>query len=239
MKWNTPLWFLPCLYVVEVFAIIIERILVHSSYISEKNMLRIGLSTCFAIIGFILFGQIYTDVFLPFHIETALILIMYFELGVFFQDFIKKEMHCDHKIMQLLVCLILFGVGFILVKANWLADIRLMKFGNSEILYVSASITNCLALILSSFLIEKSRMLEYIGRNTMKTLVMHKFPVLFFQTIVPITANVFAKKSETLLGCLIALIIALLCVYMCVIIGNYSEKMIPWLYGRNMGKKRT
>lgn len=44
-----------------------------------------------AVIGFVLFEQIFENVVLPFHIETALILMLYFELGILIRDSMKTE----------------------------------------------------------------------------------------------------------------------------------------------------
>ena len=124
------------------------------------------------------------------------------------------------------------GLYFALVKMNWLADIRLMKFGNNLILYLLASIVNSSALIALSIVIGEFTVLEYIGRNTMKVLVMHKFPVLFFQALVPITSRIIIQKSDTVVGCFMAIIIAIISTYMCIVVGNITEKIVPWLYGK-------
>lgn len=238
MKWNTPLWFLPCLFVVEVFAALIEKNLNHICRGGKKKtILRIVIAFSSATIGFGLFGRFLLDVVLPFHVEAAIILLLYFELGILVRDNMKigYVIECISKKARYIICILLFVLGFSLVKMNWLADIRLMKFGNNEILYLLASIVNSSALIALSIVIGKFTVLEYIGRNTMKVLVMHKFPVLFFQALVPITSKIIIHKSDTVVGCFMAIIIAILSTYMCIVAGNITEKMVPWLYGKRGG----
>lgn len=236
MKWNTPLWFLPCLFIVEVIGSVWEMLINIICKCGKKTeAIRIIVTICSMVIGWLFGGKIFRDVKLPFHLETAFILSAYFELGIFIRGKMRigyAEVRENSRLYGMVLCIGLFFLGLITVKYNWLADIRLMKFGNSMILYVIASMLNSFTLLLLSFCISEFKLFEYIGKNTMKILVMHKFPVLFFQTLIPITAEILTQESDTIKGCFVAILVSIVAVFLCIIVGNITEKILPWLYGR-------
>lgn len=75
MEWNTPLWFLPCLFICDILVYLLEK------WITNKNFYR-----CISILGLFCLNKITSsflpNMYLPFHIETAIGLAGFFELGV-------------------------------------------------------------------------------------------------------------------------------------------------------------
>ena len=100
---------------------------------------------------------------------------------------------------------------------------------NSYPLFWLSAFGSIIGYLLMARVIEKNRVLEYVGASTMAILVMHKFPVLFFQTIVPQTRKLLADNNLP-----VALIVAVIAIAMCLI----AERIILLICPALVGKKK-
>lgn len=74
--------------------------------------------------------------------------------------------------------------------------------------------------------IKKCSLLEYLGRNTMPILLMHKFPVLFFQCLCPYIKDRWAERSMIYM-----VLITVLSICMSCIAGEVLRRFIPIIIG--------
>ena len=123
-------------------------------------------------------------------------------------------------------------IGYIAPKVNYSGD----YFPNVFTFLTTAGL-GCLAVCLLSMGISHNKVLEYVGKNTLGILVMHKFPILVFQTMGPLETllaqhNSFAGNSIG--GISVSVITIALCLFAVIII----NKLFPFLLGHN-SKKAT
>lgn len=79
MRWNLPLWFIPCMNLTLVMAWVIEYMLQRLTEIGEK--VRIVVCVVFAFIGITM--QQLIDIKFPFQFESAVLMVAFVELGLF------------------------------------------------------------------------------------------------------------------------------------------------------------
>ena len=72
---NTPLWFLPCFFIVILIAKLVSDLL--KKY--KHNIKHITIAMFFLIIGYIVYK--YFNYPLPFNIETSLVMLYFYYLG--------------------------------------------------------------------------------------------------------------------------------------------------------------
>lgn len=80
MRWNLPLWFIPCMNLTLVIAWVIEYMLQRLTEIGEK--VRIVVCVVFAFIEITM--QQLIDIKFPFQFESAVLMVAFVELGLFF-----------------------------------------------------------------------------------------------------------------------------------------------------------
>ena len=190
LQFNTPLWFLPCLFATKLFYYTIDRIC------RGKVGYTVMMSILLAAVSFIY--STFKLPYPPFSLTVALKMLPLFVLGRVFFLYTQSANALN---LQRLVA---FGIGIILLaitcivgfyspKVNYSGD----TFPNALTFYISA-LLGSLGTCLISMSIAHSRFLEYIGKNTLPILVMHKFPILLFQTVGPFT-NILTQ-TDTVIG---------------------------------------
>ena len=85
----------------------------------------------------------------------------------------------------------------------------------------------CLALFF-----QHNRLLGVLGRNTLAILLLHKFPVVFFQSICLMVKNMLSDSCE-FNRTMMALIISVVVIAMCYIAGLVIENMAPIVLGKS------
>ena len=96
--------------------------------------------------------------------------------------------------------------------------------------FLTTSALGSLGMCLISKGIEKSVVLEYIGKSSLAILVMHKFPVLLFQTVLP-TKQVLTQYNS-LLGIAGAVLVTTIAIGLCIVAQWVINRVCPWLLGR-------
>lgn len=82
MKWNLPLWFIPCMNSVLVCVFLIEKML--SKIQTGKNGWRIAVVVIFAVAGLAL--QSGFNIKLPFQFESGIYMISFVEMGILMKE---------------------------------------------------------------------------------------------------------------------------------------------------------
>lgn len=223
MDFNLPLWFLPCVFVVYLFAFFLAWV--------EKRTARTGsvkalimLLTLLASIAITLIDLVPA---LPFSAENALVLLPFFYFGVILRDFDWSSLSC---LKRVLIGTFIFAVGLIaalLNARNGIVDYVATACRSYPLFLIGAMLQCCgLMLILST--IKTTNALSSIGRQTMPVLVMHKFPVVLCQIVL---ANVVVFGVAVLANPLAALLVSFLAIGACLLVGDLLNRFAPWVFG--------
>lgn len=229
MDFNLPLWFLPCMFVVYLFAFFLIWI--------EKKSKRAGgvmalilLSTLLVSIGITLIDPVPA---LPFSAENALVLLPLFYFGIILRRVNWPTLsYCG----KMVAGIVIFSVGLIaamLNARNGIVD-YVATACRSYPLFLVGSVFQCGGLMLVLSNIESANMLSLIGRQTMAILVMHKFPIVFCQIIL---ANVVVFGVAALANPLAALIVSFLAIGACLEAGSLLNRFAPWVLGSKLHER--
>ncbi|MCI2049822.1 MAG: acyltransferase [Lachnospiraceae bacterium] len=213
MKWNLPLWFLPCLFTTILLADAAERLLQEPT-VRTRLILIFSFLAC----GFLI-RQFLPSLALPWCIEIALYMASFYECGILITEkgLMKRLLRFTRRTRQLNVFLfvaLLCGITIDISLANGFAQVRNMDVGRSFWLLTLSSVTGGAALLLLAVPLRKIQLLKRAGRGSLAILLFHKFPILFFQTICPGTKTLL-KHGSSAGGILCALAVTAVTAALC------------------------
>lgn len=197
---NLPLWFLPCLFAMWLMMYAPDK------YIPDKYMIVFA-GMCFAAGGLnVNFLHIYG---LPFNIENAVFMSGFFALGMCIKRsalfFDKEKFSAVHTILAVVLILL----GAVLSQMNGHIAYSWSLYGSYPI-FTAAALCGCIGWVLLCRQIPSVSFIEKVGASTLAILVMHKFPILFFQTIMPFVKDRLSENNP-LWGIMISIIVIFLC----------------------------
>lgn len=178
MIFNGVLWFITCLFVVEVMYFILNK------YINT-NKGKIKTLVLFALLGYL--DSLYMPIRLPWGVDLALTGIAFYGLGNLLKGCIDRMFGI--KLMNKLI-LIIAGLIISIVFSH-LNDVVYMyenQYGNFFAFYFSA-LSGILTVVLISMTIKKSKILSYIGKNTVIILALHGKIILYLGSLIKILLN--------------------------------------------------
>lgn len=223
LKFNTPLWFLPILFVINQIAYITDRWL----HIVRSPGRIPFLMLLFAVFACVLRRENVT--YLPLGAEKAFFWIFYFFLGIFIQFYFLNPPSSPFQFRNLSMGLTLIFLGGFLVfcRRRWTDPTEINEYHPLFYLfhYTFGTISTLGYLFLARF-IDKSRFIECVGQNTLGILVIHKFPIVFIQMAVPfwtvmIRGNYLSASLITALGVTV----------LCLGISLMIQRFAPFLLG--------
>lgn len=200
---NGPLWFLLCLFVVEVAFIILNSVV-------KNKKCNVLVAVVLYIIPFIMTTE---NIQLKF-IITCCTAYGFFTLGYYWFEYISsKEMRWTY------VLLLLF-TGMVLAMVNTKTNMYDLNYKN-PLLYTGNAVVTSSAFI---FLFKKisSNVLEFWGRNTIIMLALHVLCMSIIRNVIPM-------DYQTFYGGLIMLVLVCMMSWPIVIFVN---KYIPQLVGK-------
>lgn len=221
MKFNLPLWFLPCLFAVKCVYYGLVKLF-------RDNQIKILIaSLVLCVIGFVYTGL--GGPSLPFNFSVALKMMVFFAFGQWMMRLISEKkvrfiggwLSCIPGVLFLIVAAL---VGWFVPAVNYSGD----TFPDL-IAFVITSTTGSVGLCLVAMAIGKSKILAYIGKNTLAILVMHKFPVLLFQTVGPLKGPLTWYDDP--LGMLCGLAVSVAAIGICLAVGWFINRFLPFLFG--------
>lgn len=167
---NAPLWFVPCLIVVELVYFWISKL---------KKWLTISISILLTGFGWILESDIlsFENKLLPWSIDSALFAIGFFALGnLLFKNICKVSEKIKSSNMKEIKCLTAFLLASIilipLALYNGKISLGSKVLSNGFILYLTGLLGVCGILELS-VLFEKNSFLKFCGRNSFQIMAVH------------------------------------------------------------------
>ena len=227
MKWNQPLWFLPCLFIQLITINIIENIISNNKH---KNVIRIVIIICCLTIG-IICSQM--KIYLPFQLEAAMCMMIFTYIGIIIRENMYKIKQCT-KIIQkrnfsiLIYFIVTLVLSCILIFNNSIISVMDDKYGNYLIFFITSILMISDVMLISCFInriIKKQKIISYIGQNTLIILLLHKFPILFFQELCPIVKDIL-NKNDSIVNNIIAIIISIIVILACMICKIIFDKII-------------
>ena len=232
---NTPLWFLPCLFLELLFlyaiTFIIDRIA------SKRRLLYalFGISIISAIvIQYVIYKFSLFSTKAPiFKVDVVIAMLPFSLSGVLFSKFAAQNQKAVRKPYIFILSLLCIAAGgFSALKLNVLVGYQSSEYGRILIFYLSAFMS-VLGFTLLCFFIQKLKVISYIGSNTMPILLMHKFPVVFFHTLCPFLSERLTDKP--LFWSVIA---ALLPTRLCLLVALPIRKIAPFVLGEKMPPRK-
>ena len=242
MKWNRPLWFLPCSFITSMIIFFAEYVIqkAHLKYHSALRFMFVVLSICMNLV----YCKFFMSLRLPFGSEVAISMSGFMEMGILFES---AECSISKKGCFVWLGLLLIIAGGFLSVRNGYVSVMSLYFGSSVVVYYITAIAIIIGISfvfiwIDSFhrinVIQKS--ICYCGIHTLAILCMHKFPVLVFQYISPLTKDLLRVTSDSVekncIGCLLTIIV----IALCLIVEKPIEHYCPIILGIESTKqKRT
>lgn len=210
MKFNLPLWFLPVLFLMEVFQYgaetLYRRLFPAGGHRRIYWLVVMGL--CMALAQFN--GLVPGLSNLPYNLETAEKLYFFFLMGVLLrEESIRWESTLEKKTsgrwLLLAAGLVLLGVSLYLGFLNRRVIYTAGYYGTPWKFYLAAA-CGSLSVLLCSAAIHRCRWLEYLGQHTMSVLCLHKFPIVFCQILMPVlVATDITSMGVSVVTCVLCL----------------------------------
>ncbi|MEG1926669.1 MAG: acyltransferase family protein [Ruthenibacterium sp.] len=226
MTWNLPLWYLPCIFATEVIAYLLFKRL----YKGKSNMIALcGISLVISIIIAASNYYLFKIDYLPFSLETAVYLFPLFIVGMMVSESkMQKLLSNCGVLLSLAISSILIVFGAVSAHSvDYVCD----SYGNYFVFLLSA-ISTSLGIMTLCRMLPKMEWLQYIGKHTLAILVMHKFPLLFFQTMLPVTKKMLQQYPLPA-----GVMITIASISMCLIAEKIILAICPILLGQTIKKR--
>ena len=228
---NNPLWFLPCAFVMCMIAYFIIK------FVNKIKVarLRVIIYGCITIIfGIFMYANYHHfEIHRIFYkIDSALELLPFFLIGYcFFEYGVSKKIESLNTFVKLPLAIIFISLGAILGLTNKEAGYLNSTYGNIAVFYLSA-LLSILGIIILSMLIHPFKILAYCGARTITILVLHKFPILVFQRVIPLT-SVYLQEFSIPVG----IAVALISIAVCCVADIFIMRIAPFMIGKRKTKK--
>ena len=214
MNWGIPMWFLPTIFLTFLLFGLILKI--------KNKFLHYSVLIMSIVLGFLIAN--FSEVYLFWSLDVALVSLFFYSFGFYAKDFIKSNKKKD------VFSLLILGVIHLAVSLLLMQKIDMYRstYGN-EILFLLNSIVGFLfwGYLFKNFLLIKS--LVYFGKNTIPILAVQaralSFIKLFLFLILGLSIFEFTEFEKVILtlGQLIILFPILI----------FINKYIPILNGKN------
>lgn len=220
LAYNLQLWFIPCLFLSEViYWILCDKV--------SNNAFRYALIIIIVAFGWFTESPLCRVDFsvLPWNFSSACFSLGFFAVGnESFQHFKKLEFPhgiCDYIKIIVAICIII-PILFCLAKLNGKISIGSRELGNGFLLYITG-ILGTFIIMLLSFLVRSSKVLQFIGLNSFYYMAVHKILYRFLNYVLgfmeqhkigPIHELSGVILSDTLIGFIVTLVVSTIVVFL-------------------------
>ena len=226
MKWNLPLWFVPCFFATMcIFNAIVN--LFGNQKCNDCKLLLI--SVILLIIGYVI-SNVYF-IYLPFQLETSMNLLFFVMCGYLCSKAIGGGQSLPYvsRSKKAIVGAVAIIIGCILSFFNDGIGVRTDTYGMLP-LYIFNALLMSTGVIGVSTAIEHNKCLEYIGRHSFFIMLFHRFVLMFFSDIFPLTRKILSD-TNSVKGSLAAICISLTSVIICLV----GEQILCWGCNKSKG----
>ena len=165
---------------------------------------------------------------LPFGLETAIYMFPFFALGKVIGNTCEKPANSPlaFKAVVATLCLVL---GTLMTVGNGQVSYNADSYGKHGFVYfLFMANLLCIGFVLGAMCIPNGmKLLNYVGKNTVGIMVMHKFPILFFVGLLPLS-----KRLIGIYPLITSVVVAMLSVTMCLIASEIIYRVCPIVLGR-------
>ncbi len=224
MKWNEPLWFLPCLFAASLLCDLWERGIVgltgamalpRSRFPVSAGVLCPFLRLVFCLLSFAA-AEWYARAgaaALPWSAEAAVGMSGFFEMGILLRSLRAERFHdfdgqagggargrgrAAAPALRTVLPVFVLPAGtaalIVICRRNGFAQVRDLNYGNSALLFYLAALAGCAAALSAAWLLRGVRWLGAVGRDSLFILLFHKLPVVLLQ-LLPGTAALWRRGS--------------------------------------------
>lgn len=212
MYFNCALWFLPCLFSVELMFYFVSKI--------NNNIGIFALLVLSFAIGTLL---VQNDLkVLPLGLHTAFFAIIFYGIG-----YISKNLEPGFINLSITLKIILL-IGSLFVQIWILKTKHFISIDKATINYIAIALIGIVFYMTLSLLIKKSRILEYLGKNSLIILGFHEplYRALIGAISKILNINVDILRTNAIYCILIALICLLVIVPVIYLYNNFVRKTI-------------
>lgn len=213
MQWNLPLWFLTCFFATKLLFFVAEKITKGTR--NRRCILLIGL-----FLYSVVFRNIVGNICMPFQLETALYMLIWYESGYLVKPIMANEKFIrsirKSKIFSTFLAVLILCASITGAYINGSIQVRVDQYSN-VILYYIVACGYIASISIFSVLIENINILQYIGKRTMNILLLHKFPVVFFQLAFTLINR---GHQDIFYEMLVGILITVISIGLCIIADN-------------------
>lgn len=216
---NSPLWFLPCYFLVIVIAKI--------SYEKTRNckLKSLLLALFFLFIGGIVYY--FFNASYPFGFETALVMLFFYFLG-----HVLKQLPILSNKLKLIATIACLSLGFIIHLFNGRISCMNNDYKSSYLIFILSATFSLIGYCYLFSFFKKCNILSYLGKHTIPILVVHKMPLVVFQSKLGIIST-YLKTGNTLIQFSLALLMAIAAIVLSLFAYKVINRFLPILYGES------
>ena len=220
MRWTMPLWYIPMIFVLLLMAFWIFR---------SKDELKWSITVFLlsALVAFTLYEKIGLPN-LPLGLETAIYMFPFFAFGKVIGS-VKDEFTRKSILVKIAVTVGCLAVGTYMTIGNGQISYNADSYGTHGFGYflVIAGML-CVGFVSLAMCFPNGvTPINYVGRNTVGIMVMHKFPILFFVGLFPIS-----KKLIGTYPLVVSIMVAILSIGMCLAVSEVIYRVCPIALGK-------
>lgn len=175
MRWNTPLWFLTCLVVVQLMAWALWKL---CDIAAISKAWGFAASVFLAVIGY----TVAMPMNLPWSFERALFLLPFFTGAVLLREPLLNWKFTASRWIAFIGAMLGYLVMVLITGINGTVD-YVSKVLENPILLAVAALSGIAATLLLAQVCVPIRFITKLGQRTLTTLVIHKFPVVAVQVV--------------------------------------------------------
>lgn len=163
--WNGPLWFLPCLFIIELLYYFLNEI--HKYLLVMIIMISLsGIALAF-----------FRDSPSLFHLDVSIVMVLFFHLGCLYKKYVYKSVNILSYFIAIISLIINLTAGMVL---NTIVSVSGSNYGNFLFFYV-ASISGVLFYIVVAKLMSRIRLISIVlgkmGQASIYILTTHWFVI--------------------------------------------------------------
>lgn len=209
---NQALWFLPCLFVFYVVLFWVTKAVQQKSTGVKRAVWVLVLVLSAALCFFN--ASVWKIRSFFWNIEIAVFMLFFFAAAVLLRGLFQEGLKTKTALLLAVLFLVLGGVA---ARFNPAIIYVVNYYGNVFLFYFGATCTAVglcflsMALVRTRFAVLR-RLLVFTGQKTLPILLLHKFPVLFFQVVFPVTKPLL-KENNAPVGFLVAALSIAACLF--------------------------
>ena len=172
------------------------------------------------------------NIALPWHINGVPNVMLSIFIGRLLMDVYLQNKRYINRMsngMCILVCAVLFAVGYITLRLNGTPSTHGNKFGDDYIVYLIGGFSTCVAFALVAMRLRVGKLFSFVGMNTLFYMGIHKPVLLLFEEI-------FEKYEDKMLFAVPASIV---CFLMLVPLAKVANKYFPYINGNSVKEETT